>query len=230
MAVTETFKAADNVEITADVYQKYNKSAPFIVLFHQAGTSRGEYDEIAPRLNTLGFNCMAIDQRSGDTFNGKSNATNLSAKKMAKGTDYIDTIADIKAAVNYAKAKYSDDNIILWGSSYSAALVILLNGLNQIEADGLLSFSPGEYLGSENNVAFSCHSISVPIFITSAKNEKSNWWNIYESISSEQKRFFLPVTGDGRHGSSALFATEKTSEEYWEAVESFLKEFFLKPQ
>jgi len=64
---TITFPSSDGVKITADLYILHtDKNTPFIVLFHQAGFSRGEYREITPKLNRLGFNCMAIDQRSGD--------------------------------------------------------------------------------------------------------------------------------------------------------------------
>ena len=42
---TITFKAEDGLEITADVYIQYELTKPFIILFHQAGWSRGEYLE-----------------------------------------------------------------------------------------------------------------------------------------------------------------------------------------
>ena len=48
-------------------------NAPVLVLFHQAGWSRGEYREIAPKLNELGYICLAIDQRSGKGVNGVAN-------------------------------------------------------------------------------------------------------------------------------------------------------------
>jgi hypothetical protein len=41
------------------------KSQPYILLSHQAGSNRAEYAPIAPRLVKPGFNCLAIDQRSG---------------------------------------------------------------------------------------------------------------------------------------------------------------------
>ena len=59
------FKAADNLEITADWYSIPDSTAPIIILYHQAGWSRGEYIEIAPKLNAMGFQCLAVDQRSG---------------------------------------------------------------------------------------------------------------------------------------------------------------------
>jgi hypothetical protein len=47
-----TFPSGDGVTCTADLYRVHpDPATPFIVLFHQAGYSRGEYREIAPRLN-----------------------------------------------------------------------------------------------------------------------------------------------------------------------------------
>ena len=37
----------------------------FIVMFHQAGWSRGEYREIAPKLVAKGYRVLAVDQRAG---------------------------------------------------------------------------------------------------------------------------------------------------------------------
>ncbi|WP_424352380.1 hypothetical protein, partial [Lutimonas sp.] len=67
---TINFKASDGVTVTADLYMPHKTSAPFILLYHQAGYSRGEYLSIAPQLNAMGFNCLAVDQRSGDKVNG----------------------------------------------------------------------------------------------------------------------------------------------------------------
>ncbi|MCK5453881.1 MAG: hypothetical protein KAJ16_05940, partial [Calditrichia bacterium] len=74
-AETITFPSQDGLPITADLYIVHGKEAPFILLFHQAGFSRGEYLNIAPVLNELGFNAMAIDQRSGKEVNGIVNET-----------------------------------------------------------------------------------------------------------------------------------------------------------
>ncbi len=219
------FQARDGVTIKADLYMDYDKSAPFIVLFHQAGSSRGEYNEIAPKLSKLGFNAMAVDQRSGSAMNGTTNETNLSAERLGKKRGYMDASADLEAAFIYARETYAHGKIIVWGSSYSASLVLLLAGRNIIEPDGILSFSPGEYLGFRNRVASAVKTIDVPVFITSAKNEKNNWWKIFESIPSDRKIWFLPETKNGRHGSSTLFASEDAGGEYWAAVEIFLKQF-----
>ena len=87
---TITFPSADGLEITADLYLKHPKASPMIVAFHQAGWSRGEYLEIAPRLNKAGFNVMAVDARSGGGVNGVKNETAERAKKAGKKTTYTE--------------------------------------------------------------------------------------------------------------------------------------------
>lgn len=222
---TITFKAEDGVEITAELYITHPATAPFIVLFHQANWSRGEYQEIAPKLNAMGYNCMAIDQRSGGTINGIPNKTKISAIKAMKGTQYLDALADMNVAIVYAKTNFAEGKLIIWGSSYSSALVLKIAGDQPDTIDGTLAFSPGEYFGRfEKSVDFitsSAKNITKPVFITSAKNEKGSWWKIYEAIGSDNKQYFLPETS-GNHGSRALWEKFNDSKDYWKAVEEFL--------
>lgn len=226
---TITFKSGDGVNITADVYISHDSTAPFIVLFHQAGWSRGEYLEIAPKLNKLGFNCMAVDLRSGSDINEVMNMTHKSALKMNKSTDYLDALPDIDAAVKYAKTNFAAGKLIIWGSSYSAALVIKYAGDNPGSVDGVLSFSPGEYFVKEGKsktfISNAAKNIEVPVFITSAHNEKSNWIQIYNSLPGKDKKYFIPKT-KGHHGSRSLWSKFNDSGDYWAAVKSFLKKHF----
>ena len=69
-----TFESEDGVLITADHYL-INQEYPYIVLFHQAGSSRGEFNEIAEKLMMLRYNCLAVDLRSGDNSNFVKNET-----------------------------------------------------------------------------------------------------------------------------------------------------------
>ena len=141
---TVSFKSNDGVKVTADLYMTSKTDAPFIILYHQAGYSRGEYREIAPKLNELGFNCLAVDQRSGKEVNGVINQTNIEAKKLNKTTEYVDAIPDLEAAFLYVKHGIKPSKIIIWGSSYSAAIVFFL-GNTHYNINGILAFSPGEY-------------------------------------------------------------------------------------
>ena len=73
-AVKVTFNSKDGLPITADFYQNPNAKS-IIILCHQAGFSRGEYKEIAPRLVDSGYACLAIDLRSGNQVNEVINET-----------------------------------------------------------------------------------------------------------------------------------------------------------
>ncbi len=222
---TITFPSEDGLAITADLYLTHGGDAPFIVLFHQAGWSRGEYRRIAPRLNALGYDAMAVDLRSGGKADGVVNATHARAAKKGIGTSYLDAEQDLRAALAYARAHYAKKTLIAWGSSYSAGLVLHVVGEHPELADVVLAFSPGEYyakLGKPRDwVARAAAHLRAPVFIASARGEKSSWWSIYEAIPGKAKHYFLPSTA-GNHGSRALWPRFSDSKAYWTAVEGFL--------
>lgn len=216
-------KSNDGIEISAELYMPHPKTAPFIVLFHQANWSRGEYKEIAPKLNSMGYNCLAVDQRSGGSVNDVVNQTKLNANKAMKDTQYIHALPDMRSAVNYADTHFAEGKLIIWGSSYSAALAIKLGSEMPDKIDAILSFSPGEYFSSEGRdfIASAAQKIKDPIFITSAKDEKNSWWGIYVAISADEKTYYLPETA-GNHGSRALWSKFGDADGYWKAVSAFL--------
>ncbi len=224
---TITFPSTDGLQITADTYiGETEKNLSLIVLFHQAGWSRGEYLEIAPKLNKLGFNVLAVDLRSGKAVNGVTNQTAKRARQAGKGTRYIDALPDMESALLYArKLAGKDSKIIAWGSSYSSALVLQLVGDKPELADAVLSFSPGEYFKKSGKpkdwISRSAKPLSIPVFITSAKSEKGRWLAIFKSIKSKKKVSFVPRT-NGNHGSRALWDKFGDSKEYWLAVTQFL--------
>ncbi|WP_051052991.1 alpha/beta hydrolase [Fulvivirga imtechensis] len=225
---TIRFKSQDGLEIVGDLYMKHPTTAPFIVLFHQANWSRGEYLEIAPRLNSMGFNCLAVDLRSGGAINDVQNITRQNALKAMKETQYVDALPDMTAAINYADQNFAEGKLIVWGSSYSAALALKLTGDMPDKVDAVLAFSPGEYFASQGRsrdyITSSAINVSQPAFITSSRDEKNNWWGIYVTIPSDKKQYYLPETA-GNHGSRALWSRYPDSKGYWEAVTQFLSSF-----
>lgn len=222
---TIQFPAEDGLLVTADLYQWHDEDAPFIVLFHQAGWSRGEYKEIAPKLGKMGFNCMAVDQRSGKAVNKVINETAKMASNKKLKTSYVDALPDMRAALRLVKTRYPDAQRIAWGSSYSSALVLVLAGTEPELMDVVLSFSPGEYFSKlgkgKDYVTKAASAIKKPVFITSAKNEHKSWKAIFAAIPSTKKQSYLPDT-KGNHGSRALWAVQKDSDDYWMAVNTFL--------
>jgi protein-L-isoaspartate(D-aspartate) O-methyltransferase len=223
---TITFKAKDGLVITADLYSPHPNETPFIILFHQAKWSRGEYVEIAPKLNKKGFNCMAVDLRSGSSVNKIINLTNRQASKLGKSTGYLDALQDMESAIKYVKSQYAKAKIVIWGSSYSASLAIKLAGDNPALINGILAFSPGEYFDrGKTYIGDSAKKVKCPVFITSASKEAKAWKNIFLAIPSKSKQSFLPKT-KGNHGSRALWSKFDDSKEYWQAVSKFLYQYF----
>ncbi len=223
---TITFASLDGLQITADLYAPHAaRDTPLIVLFHQAGWSRGEYRELAPWLNKNGFNCLAVDQRSGHEVNDVPNATAAGAKAAGKGTTYLDAEQDLIAALKYAHANLTRGQVIAWGSSYSAALVLVVAGEHPNLVDGVLSFSPGEYfekLGQDTHwVSKAAAGIKAPVFMTSARSERGNWKPIYAAIKAP-KASYVPNTM-GNHGSRALWSKFDDHQGYRDAVEEFLQ-------
>lgn len=236
-----TFPAEDGIVCTADLYLASSKdSAPFIVLFHQAGNSRGEYAEIAPRLNALGFNCMAVDARSGGEAKGVKNATYAAAEAVGKPTyRYLDALPDLVAALKHARKTYAKGKLIAWGSSYSASLVLHIAASQPGLVDGVLAFSPGEYFAAGKSGSWIAEEAAkittLPVFITSGPREEGYWRRMHEAMPSPQKAFFLPEGSASLHGSSVLWTNlgseaypipNPLAELYWSATTAFLNKHF----
>ena len=218
---TIEFASGDGIRVTADLYMTEDRDAPFVLLCHQAGYSRGEYREIAPRLNELGYNCMAIDQRSGKEVAGIENLTHRAALDKGLPTEYLDALADIEAAYVYIKHGIKPKKLVLWGSSYSASLMFYMGSEHHKNIAGILAFAPGEYFEINGKPIKSfAAKVTAPVFITSAKNEYPNWKPIYEAVKTE-KSSFLPEN-EGKHGSKALWKNNPGNKLYWNSVEKFL--------
>lgn len=216
-----TFKSLDSLDVTANYYHA-GEGLPVIVLCHQARFNKFEYEGTAQRLNELGFNCLAIDQRSGGPIGKAINETSQNAKKNNKPTDFLDAEQDIIAAVNYAAGTYGD-KVILWGSSYSSTLSLYVAIENE-NVDAVVSFSPGDYFSPEKgSLVPMLSTFDKPMFVTSSKRESADVEKLFVEMEMNDKQVQFKPTVDGFHGSRALWSTQPGGEEYWEAIEAFLK-------
>ena len=215
---TITFPSKDSVTITADLYF-VSDSLPYMVLCHQAGYSRGEYRETAWKFIKLGFNCIALDARSGKEVKGVENETAIAAKEKNRPTTYLDAEKDIIAAINYAYKK-SGKQVVLVGSSYSASLAMKI-GVKNSKVKAVIAFSPGEYFGDKLNLKSAISTYNKPLFVTSTKDEASAVSDLIKDIKSSTLVQFIP-TEQGIHGSSSLWKTTPNYNEYWRALILFL--------
>ncbi len=218
-----TLKADDGVTVYGKLYSAEHPKA-IILLFHQAGSNSSEYAPIAPKLNEMGFTALAIDQRSGDNMFGYANQT---AKHLGHAASYLDAQKDLEAAFSYAKEQHLP--IVLWGSSYSSSLVFLVAARHPGEVKALLSFSPGEYLGSPDLVKKAAAQDNLPIFVTQAKDKEEidKAKAIFAASPAAFKVQFIPAVA-GVHGSSTLRSDRNAqgAAENWQAVTAFLNKVF----
>lgn len=214
---TVTFESKDGLTITADLYVSSTQN-PYIILLHQAGYSRGEYREIAPKLVNLGYNCIAIDQRSGNEVNYIKNETAALAKAKNLPTGYLDALQDVYAAIDFVKSK-SEKHIVLWGSSYSASLS-LITAPEKLKVGALVVFSPGEYFEPSNFIQSKISKISVPVLALSSKSENPELVKLLSVVPKQLITIFKP-SDEGKHGSKALWESNKSNKEYWMAVTMF---------
>jgi alpha-beta hydrolase superfamily lysophospholipase len=217
-----SFAASDNVMVFGDYYAADTPERPLVLLFHQAGSNRAEYATIAPILTTLGFNALAIDQRSGGTLWGHANET---VQHLGHSEGYDAAFRDLEGALLWAKSSDPTRPVIVWGSSYSAALVFLLAAKYPQDVKALLAFSPGEYLARATAVRTAAAQLSIPMFVTSAKEsgEVAQAKAILGAAPARQKVQFVPRIA-GVHGSSTLRSDRnpKGADENWDAVKAFL--------
>jgi len=222
---TITFSASDGVTVSADLYVSSTQSS-YIILLHQAGYSRGEYRETAPKLTNLGFNCLSVDLRSGGEVNFVKNLTSVDAKSKGLETNYIDAVPDIKAAIEFVSAK-SSKPIILLGSSYSASLA-LIEATNNFKVKAVIAFSPGEYFDNDHFVKESTSNLFVPVLALSGKNEFFAMEEMLNHLNKKHLTLFRPSQGEGVHGSRSLWKDNPNSEEYWMALTMFFSQLSIK--
>lgn len=214
------FKSKDGHPISGNLYE-VDGDKPVILLCHQAGYNKHEYADIAPRLNAMGFNALAIDQRSGGDFAGKSNKTYHRAVAQGLTTEFLDAEQDIEAAVDYLFEKYGQ-KVIVWGSSYSSSLILYMAGSND-HVRASVSFSPGDYFGeAKPSLTLVLKDLNKPFFITSSKEESERVSLLLEDTSLNVNQVHFIPENKGYHGSRALWQGQENAGEYWEALTSFL--------
>lgn len=215
---TISFFSKDGILITADLYF-VNDSLPYMILCHQAGSSRGEYLETASKFSKFGYNCIAIDMRSGGEMNAIKNETAVHAKAKGRSTTYLDAAQDITAAIDYAY-DLSKKKVVLVGSSYSASLVMKV-AVDNNDVKAVIAFSPGEYFGENYSLKDSVKTLTKPLFVTSSKSESEKVGELIKDIVSKKKQQFTP-SKPGAHGSSSLWKGNANHQEYWLALMMFM--------
>ena len=218
------FPAPDGGEVHATWYPAEGGARAVILAFHQGGASgEAEYAPIAPALNAAGFTVLAVDQRAGGELFGGTNRT-----AAARGDDpgYCDAMPDLEGALAYARAERPGEPLVLWGSSYSAALVLRLAGAEPEGVAGVLAFSPasGGPLAACRGEEVS-GAIDAPVLILRPAGEMERPSAVEQAETFRRQGHRVFVADPGTHGSSMLVEERVggPTAGTWQVVMAFLE-------
>ncbi|MFM2136707.1 MAG: hypothetical protein RL021_2107 [Bacteroidota bacterium] len=216
--LTITFSAPDGVTVSAEWYP-IGDNLPVILLCHQNRYSRGEYKEVALRLNKFGFNCLAVDQRVGEEVNGVVNLTAVDAMERGLEPIYEDAEQDIVSAVNWLYERYQKPVIII-GSSYSASLGLKIANEND-HVYAAIAFSPGEYFSDNQFTEKAIQGMAKPVMMFTSASQAPTARNLMESVNSVLKSVYVSQ-GEQDHGAKILWSDYPGNEKNWSALMAFL--------
>lgn len=201
-----TTKARDGVTVYGTTYfASLPDSAPLIVLFHQGGSNaRAEYAPLIPWLNENGYRAIGWDLRAGGEIFGLNNRT-VDAMLPEKAESYCDGYPDMKAALDASLAIGSVDDAIIWGSSYSAALVFHLAADAPDKVSHVIAASPASGPPMANCLARArLDDLTRPAFVLRPASEMERESAQQQKVLLEAVNVPVLVLEDGVHGSSML--------------------------
>jgi pimeloyl-ACP methyl ester carboxylesterase len=218
---TITLSASDGLEITADEYI-VGPENPYILLFHEQGSSRGEYHTIARRLCKLDYNCLAIDLRNGGNNSRVSNETARRCRESRCPTGIEDLGLDVAAAIKYVQGK-SQLPVIVFGSGANGSLGLKLAKEND-HIRAAVALSPGEYFMPTLKIQDTIAGLKKPVFITASKDEIPYVSELASGLEEEYLTLFEPKQGEGHRGSESLSENYDENTEYWVALILFFRD------
>jgi len=218
-----TFKASDGLLVSADLYQS-KKSNPYIVLAHTELSCKSEFDSIVSRFIKMNYNCLAVDLRSGSDIGFYKNETANRAKEEGFLCSLDGGILDLEAAINYI-FELSGKKVNVFGSGASASIALIVAYDNE-NIKAVVAFSPGEYFEPDYQLKSILANYPKPVFVACTTSEYAYLSEI-EGFPDAHKILFKPATGEGLHGTKALFRENPSRDEYWLSLLIFFKSFQL---
>jgi len=217
------FPATDGATVYATWYQSPQSAKAIVVAFHQGGASaEGEYGPIVERLDLQGYDVLAVDQRAGGNRFGGVNRT-----VAARGgeAEYCEAAPDIEGAVAYARTQRAGTPLILWGSSFSGALVLRFASTNPDGVRAVLAFSP-----ASGGPMADCRGedvsdrIRVPVLTLRPIGEMALETSVAQFAIFEAQGHQTFIADPGAHGSSMLVEERVGApvDATWEVVMGFV--------
>lgn len=211
--------AKDKTRVYSSFVSAMNNNNKVVLLFHQAGSNRMEYEPVLGAIHVANFDTLTVDQRSGGDDWDFENAT---VKKLGESTEYSEAYPDLEAALTWAQRKRYK-TIIVVGSSYSASLGIVLASKHGNDIDAVAAYSPGEYFADKNWIKTAVSNLAVPLYITGSDTEQDRINEVLQWKKDQDITNFKPA--NAVHGASML-RQDKNPDGYKTNMENLL--MFLK--
>ncbi|NQY13494.1 MAG: alpha/beta fold hydrolase [Henriciella sp.] len=221
-------QAPDGIAVYGTTYfADLPETAQLIVLFHQGGSNaRGEYAPLIPWLNQNGYRLIAWDLRAGGDLYGEENRT-AQAMLPAKATSYCEAYGDMQAALEFSVEYSATNSAIIWGYSYSAALVFHLAADAPDQVSRLVAASPASGPPMAACLARArLDDLTRPALVLRPASEMRSPSAQEQKQLLEDAQIPVWVLEDGVHGSSMLVdsRTEANMSEFRAAVIAWLAE------
>ncbi|MFN0036111.1 MAG: dienelactone hydrolase family protein [Saprospiraceae bacterium] len=226
-----SFLAKDGTRVFANLFfagDKPDKSKPLLLLFHMARSNgRAEYQNIAPRLLDLGYNLLVVDLREGGSQEYGGENRTVKALSQAVTEAYCIAQPDVEAALDFAISQGFSGKKILWGSGFSAALVLQVAADQPDNIAGVLAFAP-----AQGGAVSTCEPdesllsrLKVPIAAFRAEAEMNQPGRTEQSELFKKAKIPYHIVEGNRHGSSVLDVTRNSlsTEATWDIVRGFLQ-------
>ncbi len=218
---TVNFTSDDGLLVTADEYIIASDN-PYILLFHEQESSRGEFETIARKLCKMDYNCLAVDMRNGGSVNFISNETVKRCRESKCPVGPGDVEKDMLAAINYAFER-SSQPVILFGSCANGSLSLKI-ALSDSLVRAVVAVSPGEYFMPEIKIQDAISNLEKPVFITSSKTEYPYVSELASGMDANYVTLFEPKQGAGKRGTQSFSVDYEYNTEYWLALILFFKD------
>lgn len=141
-AQTVRFRATDDVQLAATLYEAGQRPAPAVVLVPMLTRTRGDWAPLAERLAAAGVSALAIDLRGHGESGGSSGDLAAMARDVAAAVTYLRTRPDVQAS-----------RIGIVGASLGASLAALAGAADPAVRALVLLSPAADYRGLRSEAA-----------------------------------------------------------------------------
>lgn len=198
-----------------------------LVLYHQGdGSARGEYGFLVPELTARGYNVVLPDLwMGGDVFHLPNRTEDAHPRPESYG--YCDAMTQVKTVRSWAAERFPGTRLVTWGSSYTAALVLLDAADDPTRLAAVISFSAAAGPPMEGCRADSAAPLlQVPALLVRPAQEAAMDIVQRQNELYRENGHWIWVADPGAHGSSALHpdragdSARETQEALWRFLEA----------